>query len=62
MPNSRALATAVEVADFLRKPERTLQQWRYLGIGPKYVKVGRDVRYRWEDVEKWLDDQARAAA
>jgi len=33
---------------------RTLQQWRLLHKGPPYIKVGRAVRYRMADVEKWL--------
>lgn len=31
----------------------TLKQWRYLGKGPKYVKIGQSVRYRIEDIETW---------
>lgn len=63
MGNPRALATTDEVADHIRKPPATLKQWRYLGKGPKYLKLaGGDVRYRWEDVEEWLDAQARVAA
>ena len=31
-------------------PESTLAQWRYLGRGPAYIKVGNHVRYRTEDV------------
>lgn len=48
------LATPQEVADFLRKPVKTLTEWRYRGIGPSYITVGRDVRYRWSDVDEWL--------
>ncbi|SCF22750.1 helix-turn-helix transcriptional regulator [Micromonospora mirobrigensis] len=58
----RALATPPEIATFLGVPEKTLTQWRYVKTGPRWSKVGRHVRYRWEDVEKWLDQQAGAAA
>ncbi|YCK81216.1 DNA-binding protein [Arthrobacter sp. D3-18] len=27
-----------------------LANWRYLGIGPKFIKLGRSVRYRVSDV------------
>lgn len=27
--------------------------------GPRWSKVGRHVRYRWSDIEKWLDQQAK---
>ncbi len=35
----------------------TLRNWRYQGIGPKYVKVGASVRYRRSDVVAWLDSR-----
>jgi predicted site-specific integrase-resolvase len=51
-----------EVAEVLGRPPRTLRQWRYLGVGPKYLKVGATVRYRARDIEKWLEAQEREAA
>lgn len=65
MRDRQPLATPEEVAQYLQKPVRTLEQWRYRGKGPRFVKVGRDVRYRWDDVEdpnRWLDQQASKAA
>ncbi len=32
---------------------RTLQQWRRMGIGPVYLKLGDRVSYRREDVEAY---------
>lgn len=60
MPVRTHLATPPEVAAYLVVPEKTLTQWRYLRTGPRWSKVGRHVRYRWVDVEKWLDDQVGA--
>lgn len=54
---AEALAAPAEVADYLQVPERTLTQWRYQRKGPPYLKVGRHVRYRRRDVERWLDQQ-----
>jgi len=51
------LATPDEVAEHLRKPVKTLAEWRYRGIGPRYRTVGRDVRYDWADVDAWLAEQ-----
>lgn len=34
---------------------RTLQQRRWLGKPPAYLKVGRLIRYRVSDLEKFLD-------
>jgi hypothetical protein len=55
------LATPQEVADYLRKPVKTLAEWRCRGLGPQYRKVGRDVRYDWTDVRAWLDAQPAGA-
>jgi hypothetical protein len=52
------LLTPDEVADALQVPAATLPQWRYLGRGPKYIKVGRHVRYRVVDLDRWLDEQS----
>lgn len=57
------LGSTEEVASYLGGiPVKTLIQWRYKGIGPKYLKVGKYVRYRWCDVDAWLVSQERAVA
>ena len=56
----RPLGTLAEVAQYLQKPEKTLIQWRYLGRGPRSVRVGTTIRYRWADVERWLDELTAA--
>lgn len=62
MRDTRALATSEQLAEHLGVPVRTLDQWRYKGTGPVSVKVGRHRRYRWADVETWLDRQATECA
>lgn len=62
MSDSRTLASTVEVAAYLGVPVRTVEDWRRHRTGPRYSHVGRHVRYRWADVEKWLDAQAKVAA
>jgi hypothetical protein len=32
---------------------RTLERWRWLGQGPRYLKVGGRVLYRLEDIEAY---------
>ena len=61
MPSSARtpLASPTEVAAYLSKPPKTLAEWRSRGIGPRYHVVGRDVRYRWADVDEWLAGQLR---
>lgn len=46
----RAL-TDVEVATRLGVSRFTLRAWRRRGTGPRFLKLGRAVRYRPEDVD-----------
>jgi excisionase family DNA binding protein len=54
----RALATPMEVSEYLGVPVATLYQWRHRGVGPRAHKLGRHLRYRWAEVEAWVDEQA----
>lgn len=47
-----------QVAHYLGVPAGTLYQWRSRGEGPRGFRVGRHVRYRREDVERWLEQHA----
>jgi hypothetical protein len=49
------IATPPEVAQFLHQTEAAMAQDRYRGIGPKFIKHGRRVLYRWSDVYAYLD-------
>ena len=43
-------------ADVLCYTVRALQNWRYRGGGPRYIKVSaRSVRYRRSDLLAWID-------
>lgn len=48
-----------EAAEFLRCSPRTLQHWRQVGGGPRYVKVGRRVLYRPVDLVEFLSQRVR---
>ncbi len=54
----RRLLWAEEVAVLLGVPVKTLYQWRYKGVGPAGVRVGRHLRYRAADLEAWIDGRA----
>jgi hypothetical protein len=41
---------------------RTLERWRWLGIGPRYLKIGGHVVYRSEDILAFETAQARGGA
>src|SRR5680860_1516012 len=57
MNNNDRLLTAEQLANFLDVPIKTLYAWRYRGEGPIGFRVGRYIRYRWVDVEVWIDDR-----
>jgi hypothetical protein len=42
-------------ARVLSLSHRTLEQWRWLGQGPRYFKVRRQVRYRLSDLIAFLE-------
>ena len=48
-----------DIASRLGVPKTTLYGWRHRGTGPTAIPVGRHLRYRMSDVEKWLDEQSR---
>ena len=46
-----------EAAEMLGISAGTLQNWRYLGQGPKYARVGGNrVLYPIAELKKWLDE------
>jgi hypothetical protein len=49
----------VELADRWGLSPRTLENWRWRGEGPPFVKVGRKVVYRLVDVEAYEREQLR---
>ncbi len=37
--------------------ERTLERWRWAGIGPKFIKLSNRILYRLVDIEAFEDSQ-----
>jgi predicted DNA-binding transcriptional regulator AlpA len=58
----RRLLTRAEVAQLLGVEEKTLANWRTRGFGPQGFRVGKAVRYRDEEVGRWLAAQEAAEA
>lgn len=48
-----------QVADFLLTTRNQLARLRFEGKGPNYCKLGRSVRYRWEDVHRWVEQNVQ---
>jgi excisionase family DNA binding protein len=44
-----------EAADILGLQPNTLEKWRLSGEGPTFVRVGRSIRYRRQDLAEWIN-------
>ncbi len=51
----RPLATTEQVAEYLQVSPRTMDDWAYRGTGPAFARVGGQRRYRWQDIESWVN-------
>lgn len=47
--------TTEQTARFLGLSPSTLAKMRLYGSGPTYMKLGRRVMYRLDDLERWMD-------
>jgi excisionase family DNA binding protein len=56
-PDVTDLLNGTATSAYLGVPEGTLRQWRYLGIGPPYVRLGRHIRYRRDDLDAYISAQ-----
>ena len=65
LPQNRLITSAI-VAEMLAVTPATLCRWRREGTGPPFVRLHRRqraiVRYRADDIEKYLDDLRRQPA
>lgn len=62
MVDRRPLPDIKQVSAFTGLPIATLRDQRHqgVGIGGLAIKVGKHLRWRWEDIDRWLDEQAAA--
>jgi len=51
------LLTTEQLSAELEMSVEALAQWRYRGMGPRFIKEGRWVRYRRCDVDAWLESR-----
>lgn len=54
MEHEDRLVDVHELAAYLEVPVKTLYAWRYRRAGPPAFRVGRHLRYRWSDVQGWI--------
>jgi predicted DNA-binding transcriptional regulator AlpA len=55
------LVTQREAAAVLRLSERTLERYRTSGLGPKFCRMHRSIRYRQSDLEAWIASRVVAS-
>ncbi len=53
--------TTPQAARYLNFEETTLEQWRWNGRGPRFVKIGRHVRYRLSDLDAFIQERVFAS-
>ena len=53
------LLTTNELAKFLDVAPYTIYLLRQTGQGPRYLKLGRIIRYKMEDVQTWLEEKTK---
>lgn len=58
--SAEQLITEVDAADLLCQSVRTIQKWRVTGFGPPFYKIGRSVRYRRNEIVRWIDQRRMA--
>jgi hypothetical protein len=51
--------TQSQLADRWQMSPRTLERWRWLGEGPRFLKIGGRVVYRLQDIERYEAEQLR---
>ncbi len=54
------LLSVEDLATYLDIPVATIYAWRYRRQGPPGFRVGRHLRFRREDVERWITERLRA--
>src|SRR5215211_1896154 len=55
--------TPDEAAEYLRSSPSTLAKLRLYGTGPAFTRIGRVIRYRRTDLDRWMGDKlARSTA
>ena len=54
-----SILDTTEAARYTGLKKATLDQWRSRGEGPKFVKLGRAVRYRRADLDAWIESRVQ---
>ncbi len=55
MTTQERLLTTIEAAEILQLSKAHLDKLRLVGGGPRFVRLGRAVRYRAADLQAWVE-------
>ena len=56
------LLTVQETASYLTVGAGSVNYWRHKKVGPRFVRVGRQIRYRRSDLDQWIEDRTESPA
>ncbi len=48
--------TTAQAAEYCNTSKKTLENYRYSGVGPQYIKRRKLLRYRVEDLDAWMEE------
>jgi excisionase family DNA binding protein len=57
MQRLEPLIDVQQLADYLDVPVKTLYAWRHRREGPPAFRVGRHLRYRRIDIQRWIQQR-----
>jgi predicted DNA-binding transcriptional regulator AlpA len=55
----RELLSTLQAARYCGLSPRTLEKMRTTGAGPRFIKLGRAVKYALEDLDQWIAGNRR---
>jgi excisionase family DNA binding protein len=55
------LLSPTDLAGYLDVPRSTVYEWNYRRTGPPAIRIGKHVRYREADVERWLRERQKVS-
>jgi len=57
-PRDERLLSVEDLATYLDVPIKTIYAWRHHKSGPSGIRIGKHLRFRWSEVERWLAELA----